>query len=42
MNFLVHIVPKNSFSYFSIKTYVVGTQKNLLNETVLLSTPKMC
>ena len=29
---------KNYFSYFSTKTYVVGTQKNRLNETVLLST----
>ena len=32
----------NQFSYFSIKTYVVSffvsTQKNCLNETVLLST----
>ena len=26
------------FSYFSTKTYVVGTQKNRFNETVLLST----
>ena len=26
------------FSRFSTKTYVVGTQKNRLNETVLLST----
>ena len=26
------------FSYFSSKTYVVGNQKNRLNETVLLST----
>ena len=26
------------FSYFSTKTYVVGTQKNRLNETVLFST----
>ena len=26
------------FSYFSTKTYVVGTQKNRLNESVLLST----
>ena len=25
-------------SYFSTKTYVVGTQKNRLNEAVLLST----
>ena len=28
------------FSYFSTKTYVVGTQKNRLDETVLLSTQK--
>ena len=27
-------------SYFSAKTYVVGTQKKHLNETVLLITPK--
>ena len=30
------------FSYFSTKTYVVGTQKNSLNETVLLSTQNAC
>ena len=30
------------FSYFSTKTYVVGTQKNRLNETVLLSTKNIC
>ena len=30
------------FSYFSTKTYVVGTQKNRLNETVLLSTQNIC
>ena len=29
-------------SYFSTKTYVVGTQKNRLNETVLLSTQNTC
>ena len=29
-------------SYFSTKTYVVGTQKNRLNETVLLSTQNIC
>ena len=29
---------ENYFLYFSSKTYVVGTQKNRLNETVLLST----
>ena len=27
---------------FSTKTYVVGTQKNLLNEMVLLSTHNIC
>ena len=30
------------FSYFSTKTYVVGTQRNRLNETVLLSTQNTC
>ena len=30
------------FSYFSTKTYVVGTLKNRLNETVLLSTQNVC
>ena len=33
---------ENQFSYFSTKTYVVGTQKNRLNETVLLSTQNAC
>ena len=33
---------QNFFSYFSTKTYVVGTQKNRLNETVLLSTQNTC
>ena len=27
------------YKYFATQTYVVGTQKNRLNETVLLSTP---
>ena len=27
---------ENKFSYFSTKTYVVGTQKNRLRESVLL------
>ena len=31
-------VTEKQLSYFSTKTYVVGTQKNRLNETVLLST----
>ena len=33
---------ENSFSYFSTKTYIVGTQKNHLNEMVLLSTQNIC
>ena len=33
-------VMENEFSYFSSKTYVVGTQKNRLNETVLFEHPK--
>ena len=33
---------KNQFCYFSTKTYVVGTQKNRLNETILLSTQNIC
>ena len=33
---------ENLISYFSTKTYVVGTQKNRLNETVLLSTKTLC
>ena len=35
-------VIQNLFSYLTIKTYVVGTQKNLLNEKVLLSTQNKC
>ena len=33
---------ENSFPYSSNKTYVVGAQKNRLNETVLLSTQNTC
>ena len=33
---------KNHFSYFSTKTYVVGTQKNHLNKTVHFSTQNIC
>ena len=40
--FSLECVPKIICSYFSTKTYVVGTQKNRLNETVLLSTPNIC
>ena len=39
---LVKSVIKNLFSYFSTKTYVVGTQKNCLNEMVLLSIQNIC
>ena len=35
-------VTENYFSYFSTKTYVVGTKKTHLNETVLLSTQNIC
>ena len=33
---------KTIFSYFSTKTYVVGTQKNRLNEMVHLSIQNTC
>ena len=33
-------VSKNLFSYYSTKTYVIGTQK--INEMVLLSTQNIC
>ena len=33
---------KKLHSYFSTKTYVVGTQKNRLNETVHLSCQNIC
>ena len=39
---LVNSVYQNYFSYFSTKTYVVGTQKNCLNETVLLRNQNIC
>ena len=35
-------VTEKYFSYFSTKTYVVGTQKNRLNKMVLLSTQNIC
>ena len=35
-------VTEKQFSQFSTKTYVVGTQKNRLNETILLSTQNIC
>ena len=39
---ILRSISENYFSYFSTKTYVVGTQKNPLNETVLLSTKITC
>ena len=38
----IKVRTENIFSYFSAKTYVVGTQKNRLNETVLWSTQNTC
>ena len=38
----IRVCTGNYFLYFSSKTYVVGTQKNRLNETVLLSTQNTC
>ena len=35
------VYQKNKF-LISAKTYIVGTQKNCLNETVLLSTQNIC
>ena len=37
---LIRVCIRNYFLYFSSKTYVVGTKKNCLNETVLLSSQK--
>ena len=36
------VLLKIIFFYFSTKTYVVGAQKNHLNEMVLLSTQSTC
>ena len=38
---LVRVCDEKIIFYFSTKTYVEGTQKNHLNETVLLSTQNM-
>ena len=35
-------VTEKLFSYFSTNIYVVGTQKNRLNETILLRTHNIC
>ena len=40
--FVKSVYLKYIFSYFSIKTYVVGTQKNCLNEMVLMSAQNIC
>ena len=42
MTLVKNAYQKNIFIYFSTKTYVVGTQKNRLNERVLLSTQNIC
>ena len=45
-NFEARSIVKSAYqkknSYFSTKTYVVGTQKNRLNEWILLSTQNIC
>ena len=38
----VYMSALRTISYFSTKTYVVGTQKNHLNKTILLSTQNIC
>ena len=38
----LEFVTENYVSYFSTNTYVVGTQKTRLNETVLFSTQNKC
>ena len=38
----IRVRTRKSFSYFSTKTYVEGTQKNRLVNTVLLSTQNTC
>ena len=42
INLNILYVSENKISYLSAKTYVVGTQKNRLNETVLSSTQNIC
>ena len=43
LNLGIHTMHINrKISYLSIKTYVVGTQKNRLKETVLLSIQNKC
>ena len=39
---LIRVGNKWKLSYVTTKTYVVGTQKNRLNETILLSTHNTC
>ena len=41
-DFSKECVIEKLFFYFSTKTYVVGTQKNRLDETVILSTQNIC
>ena len=41
-DFSYECVTEKELFYFSTKTYIVGAQKNCLNETVLLSTQNIC
>ena len=38
----IRVRTRKLFSYFTTKTYVVGTQKNRVIETYLLSTQNKC
>ena len=38
----VELLNGSCFPYFSVKTYVMGTEKNPLGETALLSTQNKC
>ena len=40
--FQIRVCTRNYIPHFSTKTYVMGTQKNRLNETVLLGTHNIC
>ena len=42
LNSVLQSAYQNFFSYFSTKTYVVGTERNRLDETVLLNTQNIC
>ena len=40
--FKLRVRTRKKLSYFSTETYIVGTQKNPLDETALLSTQNIC